>query len=319
MEGRGGHSNLFVGNLTADATEERLRVFFGTYGGVESCRVVVKDGKTSGFVKMADTAGAEAAIAALNDQNGLIVKLANFDVGGKQKMYGAGGRNQAWGNGSWGKGYGKGWGSWGYVGGWASPSKLLPREDEPEKPEGPPSENLYVKHWPVGVTEDDIKATFQKAGEVVECRLLRPENSLEWAALVRMATPEQAAAARHGVDENFPVLPEQPLSVAIQVKNSQPKEDHCYVKTVPTNTTKEKLEALFAKYGEVQWCDVMPSAMRGNSNASSSALVQMGSPEQCQKAIAALNEQVIPFGELGGTIRVRYALIKDKPADSAAA
>ena len=45
-------------------------------------------------------------------------------------------------------------------------------------------------------SEEDVKATFAKAGEVVECRLLKPDFSLEWAALVRLSTVEQAKVAR---------------------------------------------------------------------------------------------------------------------------
>lgn len=323
MAGKGAaHSNLFIGNLNADATEDQLKTVFTVYGVVESCRVVSKDDRTNGFVKMADVEAAERAIAGANGQNGLIVKMANFDVGGKQKIYGM---SNIWAKGGYDSfgGYGKGgYGSWaggfggygkgGWGGGgamWAPAPKLLPREDEPERPEGPPSENLYVKHWPVGVTEEDVKATFAKAGEVVECRLLKPDFSLEWAALVRLSTVEQAKVARETLDNTFPIVVPRPLSVQLQTKNGSHKEDHCYVQNVPTNTTKEQMSALFSRYGEVKWCDVM--APRGSNKvaATSTALVEMSSAEEAQKAIAALNDS---FEDLGGTIRVRYALNKDR-------
>jgi len=166
-----------------------------------------------------------------------------------------------------------------------------------------------VKHWPVGVTEDEVKATFAASGEVAECRLLRPDVSLEWAALVRMSSPEQAAAARQSVDDTFPAVDQKPLEVTIQQKNGAPKEDHCYVKNVPSNTTKEKITALFGKYGEVKWCNVLAS---GRKDASSGALVEMSSAEEAQKAIADLNGKTLPLAELGQTIKVRYALNKDK-------
>jgi len=335
MAGKGAvHSNLFVGNLNADATDEQLKTVFTAYGVVESCRVVSKDERTNGFVKMADVDAAERAIAGANGQNGLIVKMANFDVGGKQKIYGM---SNSWAKGGYGMPeYGKGgyasWaggganygkGGWGYGKGgwdgggggamWSPAPKLLPREDEPDRPEGPPSENLYVKHWPVGITEEDVKATFAKAGEVVECRLLRPDFSLEWAALVRMATEEQAKVARETMDNVFPTVAPRPLSVKLQTKNGSPKEDHCYVQNVPTNTTKDQISALFSKYGEVKWCDVMAPRGSYKVEASSTALVEMASPEEAQKAIAALNDS---FEDLGATIRVRYALNKDR-ADAA--
>lgn len=304
-ENKSAHSNLFVGNLPADATEDSLRAVFASVGQVESCRVVAKDGKANGFVKMADVGAAEAAIAKLQGSQ-WDVKFANFDVGGKQKMFGG----RAWGK---GKGWGKGWGSW-----WAPPPKLQPRDEEVEKPEGPESENLYIKHLPVGATEEDVTATFQKAGEVAECKVLKPNYSLEWAALVRMATPAQAAVARQSVDNTFPLISPQALSVQLQTKKGEAKDDHCYIKNLPTNITKDKLEALFSKFGEVKWCEVMPPMMRGRIDSSCAALVEMGSPDECQKAITGLNEQVIPFAELGATVKVRYALKKEEKPEEAA-
>lgn len=306
MSDAASHSNLFVGNLNKDATEERLRQAFSAFGAIESCRVVSKDDVAKGFVKMADADSAQRAIASMNGINGLIVKLANFDIGGKQKMYGGRGKGGGKGGG-WGKG---GWGNymmWGF-----SPPKLYPRNEESEKPEGPASENLYTKHWPVGVTEDQVKQAFAKVGEVVECHLLRLNYSLEWAALLKMATPEQAAAARQTMDDTHPDISTEPLMVKLQTKNGEPKDDHCYITGLPTNSTKESIEKLFGQYGEVKWCNVLPAATSGRVQPTSAALVEMGAPEQCQKAIAALNEQTVPLSQIGSTIRVRYAIQKDK-------
>jgi RNA recognition motif-containing protein len=301
------HSNLYVGNLTPQATEEQLQGFFATYGEVAQCRIVRRDDKTTGFVKMGSIEAAEKATAALNGQNGLIVKFANYDLGAKPK--------NSWGKGGYGKGGGGGggWGKWKY---WMPTPKLRPREDEStEKPEGPPSANLYVKHLPVGISEEDVKATFATAGEVTEVKLLRLDLSLEWGAIINMASAEQAAAARQSLDNKFPAITTQPVTAATQQKAGAPKEDHCYLKGIPTNTSKEKLEALFAKYGEVKWCTVMPGTSSWKVDSTASALVEMGSEEQCQAAIAALNEQVIPFGDLGQPLKVRYALVKEeKPA-----
>mmetsp|Transcript_85322 Transcript_85322/g.150674 ORF Transcript_85322/g.150674 Transcript_85322/m.150674 type:complete len:335 (-) Transcript_85322:338-1342(-) len=324
------HSNVFVGNLTGDTTEDRLKNAFVPYGSVVSCRVVTKDGKTSGFVKMGDTAAAESAINALNGVSGLIVKFANFDVGGRQKMLaakggwekggfipmkggfmkGGWGAPKGWGKGGWGGG---GKGGWGGFGSWA-PLKLPPREEEPEKPEGPPSDNLYVKHLPVGITEEDVKATFGKCGEVADCRLLRPDYSLEWAALVRMTTPEQAATARQSLDNGYPEYTVPALMVKQQTKNGSSVEDHCYIKNVPTNTTEAKLTAVFAKFGEVKWVSVLPPATNWRVGPSSTALVQMSSAEECTKAIEALNDKEPAFADYGATMKVRFALPKDKPA-----
>ena len=61
--------NLYVGNLSFDASEESLRGQFEQYGTVESCKIITdrETGRSRGFgfVEM-DTSGGEAAIQALN-------------------------------------------------------------------------------------------------------------------------------------------------------------------------------------------------------------------------------------------------------------
>lgn len=62
--------NLYVGNLTFDATEESVREAFAGYGGVTSVRIITdrETGRSRGFgfVEMADAEAAKAAIAALD-------------------------------------------------------------------------------------------------------------------------------------------------------------------------------------------------------------------------------------------------------------
>lgn len=63
-------SNIYVGNLPFTATEEEVRELFGAHGAVSAVNLI-SDRVTGrprgfGFVEMADDAGAEAAIQALN-------------------------------------------------------------------------------------------------------------------------------------------------------------------------------------------------------------------------------------------------------------
>ena len=44
--------------------------------------------------------------------------------------------------------------------------------DEPNRPEGPQSSNLYVKDLPPGIKEDQLSSTFSQLGQVAECRML---------------------------------------------------------------------------------------------------------------------------------------------------
>jgi RNA recognition motif-containing protein len=62
--------NIYVGNLAYSTTEEELKEAFEAYGQVTSVNII-KDqysnqSKGFGFVEMADTAAAQAAITGLN-------------------------------------------------------------------------------------------------------------------------------------------------------------------------------------------------------------------------------------------------------------
>ncbi len=65
--------NLYVGNLSRQATEDELREAFGAFGQVSSASII-KDkfsGESRGFafVEMPNNAEAQAAIAGLNDKD----------------------------------------------------------------------------------------------------------------------------------------------------------------------------------------------------------------------------------------------------------
>jgi RNA recognition motif-containing protein len=62
--------NIFVGNLSFTATEQELRQLFETYGTVDKINIIT-DRETGrprgfGFVEMADSSAARAAINGLN-------------------------------------------------------------------------------------------------------------------------------------------------------------------------------------------------------------------------------------------------------------
>ncbi len=65
--------DIYVGNLPFSATEEEITELFSPYGTVERVKIVTdrETGRPRGFafVTMGEVAGANAAIAALNDQD----------------------------------------------------------------------------------------------------------------------------------------------------------------------------------------------------------------------------------------------------------
>ena len=100
--------NIYVGNLSFQTTEQDLEAAFAAYGQVERAQLV-KDRDTGksrgfGFVEMADDAGAERAIEALNgaqlDGRSLTVNEARprearpGGGGGGGNRFGGGGGNR---------------------------------------------------------------------------------------------------------------------------------------------------------------------------------------------------------------------------------
>jgi len=115
----------------------------------------------------------------------------------------------------------------------------------------------------VGVTEGEMRDTFSQVGHVVELRFLRSDGNSECAALVRMASKEQAEAARSKLDGTFPVVMRSPISVKHQMKSGSELKDHVYVRNIPLNTPEEKIQELMKPYGTVKWCSVLGGGPAG--------------------------------------------------------
>ena len=64
--------NLYVGNLSFDATDEDLREVFEQHGRVESAKIIMDSysgrSRGFGFVEMPDASEAQAAISGLDGQ-----------------------------------------------------------------------------------------------------------------------------------------------------------------------------------------------------------------------------------------------------------
>jgi RNA recognition motif-containing protein len=104
-------TNIFVGNLSFQTTQEELHAAFANYGAVERVNIVTDrdSGQPRGFafVEMTDRAAAEAAIAKLNgtDLNGRTLNVNEA----RPKPQGGGGQGNRGGGGS---GRGRGGSRW---------------------------------------------------------------------------------------------------------------------------------------------------------------------------------------------------------------
>ncbi|HUU98983.1 MAG TPA: RNA-binding protein [Phycisphaerae bacterium] len=98
-------TNIYVGNLPYDATEEQLRELFGAHGSVERVNLITDrmtgQSRGFGFVEMVDQEAAEAAIEAINgtELNG---RTLNVNVARPKTEHRGGG-----GGGHRGGGYGR--------------------------------------------------------------------------------------------------------------------------------------------------------------------------------------------------------------------
>jgi len=102
--------NVYVGNLSYDTTEEKLRTLFGEYGEVESVRLITDrdTGRSKGFafVEMSTEGAAQEAITALNGQevDGREIRVdkaqprreGGMGGGDRRRGGGGGGRQRRW-------------------------------------------------------------------------------------------------------------------------------------------------------------------------------------------------------------------------------
>jgi len=300
------HSNVYVGNLAPGTPESILKQTCMVYGTVDSCMVKsdADSGKCFGFVKFSTHAAASRAITELSEQRpDWNVKFANRDARDGAAfwpgMFGGKGLGPMppWPGPGGPGGPGGGWG-------WYPPQNA-PREDR--RPEGPPSQNLYIKDLPPAVSEEQVTALVSKHGRITECRVLWRDGWSAGAALVSMATLEEAARAKEQLDGSIHDSCNKRLSVKLQMKNGASVPDHLHVKGFHFMTTDSQLSSLFSKYGTVKWCKILGPVVSANSWSipDCAGLVQMASPEEAQSAIAALHEN---FSEgLGMPIKVSFA------------
>ena len=102
-------ANIYVGNLSYEATEEEIRQLFAEFGDVDSVNLIT-DRETGrlrgfGFVEMSDDAGAKAAIEGLNGKeiagrtltvNEARPKTSRGGGGGGPRGGGGGGGGRRW-------------------------------------------------------------------------------------------------------------------------------------------------------------------------------------------------------------------------------
>lgn len=179
---------------------------------------------------------------------------------------------------------------------------------------GADSDNLYVRGLPLNLSKDAIDNIFGQWGVVKRSRILIPpkeQAAVDTAALVQMATPEQAATViqvLHGrqLDNSGPTMQirfaEQRAAPNPQSHSAAPT-DHLHVRGIPLGTPEIALRGAFGQFGTVQRLKV--SEPTDGETTDCSAWVQMSSPEEATEAMRALSGSILP--EQHVSMRVRYS------------
>mmetsp|Transcript_11998 Transcript_11998/g.19696 ORF Transcript_11998/g.19696 Transcript_11998/m.19696 type:complete len:945 (-) Transcript_11998:60-2894(-) len=254
--GKGGesldnHSNVFVGNLQDTTTQSQLTAAFSSFGEVQSCFIATKEGRTYGFVKFAAMDSATRAIAALNGQNGWVVKMANKDMAG----------------GVFSKGGGKGDGK--------------PSSSSSSKPT---HTNIFVGSLKDGLTSAQLEKVFKSYGTVDSCVVMGKEGKTY--GFVEFSTIPEAQAAVDGMNgqEGLVVKFSNNDNVPISWEDSIP-HSNLFIGSLPQDMTEQSLRTVCEYHGAVQSC----SLKKDEEAEKSYGFVKFATISAARRAIKALN------------------------------
>jgi polyadenylate-binding protein len=194
--------------------------------------------------------------------------------------------------------------------------------------------NIYVKNFPESWSEDDVKKMFGQYGNILSLHLIKNEKGAfafvcygDAAGKDREAGPKAAMRAVQELDGTMMDGKELYVREALKknerqiektkemlrYKNSK-KRCNLYVKNFPPNTTKEQLEELFGKYGEIENIKLFPK-----EGESLYAFVCFKNPEKASQAKAELNQTTfngkqlyINHYEIKEIRKVQYEDVHDK-------
>lgn len=179
--------NLYMKGLPAGTTEETLKAIFGVYGTVISCKVLATPAGVSdaaALVRMGSIAEAQYLVEnAVNIASGLgspvQIRFANSKGAGKGQQV------------------------------QAAPAAI-------GAPLAVPSNRLYMKGLPAGMTEDQLRSVMGAYGQIVSLKILPtpPAGAPDTAAIVQMGTEQEAHWLVENLDGNIP----QGLSTPVQIK-----------------------------------------------------------------------------------------------------
>lgn len=153
--------------------------------------------------------------------------------------------------------------------------------------------SLYVTGLPKDFTDDQVKDIFSKYDTVSFCKVLKSQpDKPDAAAVVCLGTAEKSAWCIANVSGTTP----DGLTAPIDIKQKrsgwkgwEAPNDTIFVTGLPQGAENEQVKAIFAKYGPVKSCKVLPAQPDKTDVA---AIVSMESPEQAKTLIANVSGTV---------------------------
>lgn len=166
--------------------------------------------------------------------------------------------------------------------------------------------NIYVKNFPETWTDEDLKKTFGEYGKILSLFVSKNEKgAFAFICYGDATNPDTEYGSKCAVKAienlNEKVIDGQTLYVKealkkadrqmektkemLRYKNSK-KRCNLYVKNFPAGTTKEQLEELFSKYGEIENIKLFPK-----DGEAIYAFVCFKNPEKASQAKAELHQQ----------------------------
>lgn len=277
--------NIFIKGLPAGLTEQGVAMILGSYGTVAACTIVQNpDGTndTACYVRMSSFPEAQFLV---DNLNGNIPHGLNSPV---SVSYADGASLAAAISGAGGGGGGSG------------PTVV---------PSNEPSENLFMKGFPEGMTAEALAAIFSAYGKVLSAQVMPPD-----VGIVRMGSVAEAQWLVTNVNGNIP----QGLTTPIQVSFAQqsapppqaapkaaggwPAKDNLYVKGFPADINEPTFRGIMGQYGTVRACIILPPPP---GLLAAAAIVRYGTPQEAQWVADNLNGN-IPSG-MATPIEVKFA------------
>lgn len=306
--------NLYMKGLPAGTTDDTLRVLFGAYGAVTSCRLLSPPcgmSDVAALVRMSNIHEAQYLVenaASIATRLSLPLQIryaANVKGKGKCKLD---------------------------AGASMMPAPLV----QPTLP-GQPSTRLYMKGLPFGIAEDHLRAVIGAYGSIVSVKILTaPPGATDSACIVQMASPAEAQWIVDNLDGNIPQGFDAPIVVKFKTENLAPRtvptvpslpatsgagglggftppllkleaqggspSPNLHLKGLPAGAGAETIRAIFSAYGTVTSCTLLPP-LPGASDIC--CLLSMGSTGQAKWLVDNVNGNM-PLG-LTDPITIRFA------------